>query len=100
MVPNADIFLTFNWMGQIEKEIKVFGTLEKMNEQEMEHFFKSKESNSKTGSWTSNNGGPIDDQELEKKLVPLYGEINIKESDPNWQAWRFIPENMMVFTKR
>jgi hypothetical protein len=30
----------------------------------------------------------------------LYGEINIEEGDPEWEGWRFIPENLMVFTKR
>jgi pyridoxine/pyridoxamine 5'-phosphate oxidase len=36
---NSDIFLTFSWMGPVEKEVKVYGTLEKIGSQEMEHFF-------------------------------------------------------------
>ena len=71
-----------------------------MNEHEMEHFFKSNNKDSKCGAWTSNNAGPISDKELEKKLVPLYGEISLKDSNPNWDGWRFIPENLVVFTKR
>ena len=66
----------------------------------MEHFYKSREKDANTGAWTSNTSAAIDDKELEKKLVPLYGEINVSESDPNWEGWRFIPENYMVFTKR
>ena len=100
VIANSDIFLTFNWMGPVEKEVKVYGTLERIGSQEMEHFFQSRDENSAKAAWTSDDSKPISNQDLESKLIPLYGEIKIKDGDPEWEGWRFVPENLMIFTKR
>jgi len=41
-------------MGPVEKEVKIYGTLEKIGTQEMEHFFKARDKDSAKAAWTSN----------------------------------------------
>jgi pyridoxamine 5'-phosphate oxidase len=97
--PNAS--LTFFWV-ELERQISVAGTVEKISREESENYFKSRPRGSQLAAWASNQSDVVADRaaleakwsEMEKKFpndVPL---------PPNWGGYVLKPERMEFWQGR
>jgi pyridoxamine 5'-phosphate oxidase len=97
--PNAS--LTFFWV-ELERQISVAGTVEKISREESENYFKSRPRGSQLAAWASNQSDVVADRdaleakwnEMEKKFpneIPL---------PPNWGGYVLKPERIEFWQGR
>ncbi|WP_428236136.1 pyridoxamine 5'-phosphate oxidase [Gracilimonas sp.] len=98
--PNAS--LCFLWL-QLERQVRIDGTVEKIPKEESEAYFKQRPYKSQLGALASNQSAEVPNREsLEKKFADLEakypeGEVPKPES---WGGYRVIPETIEFWQGR
>ena len=101
LADNPNAALTFYW-AELERQICVAGSVEKVPREESEKYFKSRPRGSRLAAWTSNQNGVVADRaaleakwsEMERKFpkdVPL---------PPNWGGFVLKPERIEFWQGR
>ncbi|MDQ2918328.1 MAG: pyridoxamine 5'-phosphate oxidase [Verrucomicrobiota bacterium] len=94
LAKNPRAALNFFWV-QLERQIRVNGTVEKTSRAESEEYFQSRPVGSQLGAWASHQSEVIPNRDaLEKKLSEVTnrfgtGPIPLPE---NWGGYRVVPE--------
>lgn len=85
--------LTFYWKD-LERQVRVEGTVEKVNAAESESYYKTRPLGSRVGAWASPQSRPLESRAwLEKRwdeLAKQYGEN--PPCPPHWGGYRVIPD--------
>ncbi len=98
---NPRACLLFYW-PQLWRQVRIEGAVEKVSDEESEHYFHSRPLGSKTGAWASNQSQPIGSRdELEKR----FQEFDLKFADnvprpPHWGGYRVKPETIEFWQGR
>lgn len=88
--------LTFLWK-EMERQVRVEGTVTKVSREESEAYFSSRPRNSRLGAWVSNQSQIITDREvLEKNMAELQARYLGEEVPlpPNWGGYMVKPETI------
>jgi pyridoxamine 5'-phosphate oxidase len=85
--------LVFFW-GELERQVRVEGAVEKVSREETERYFASRPRGSRLGAWSSNQSAVVGSrEELEKRLERLEEEYLDRDipAPPSWGGFRVIP---------
>jgi len=91
---NPAAALTFFW-GQLEKQIRIEGFVEKLSEKESDDYFSIRPPESQLGAWASHQSSPISSR---KELIDKYFELIIEfegieiPRPPHWGGFRLLPD--------
>ncbi len=102
LAQNPRAALNFLWV-QLERQIRINGTVEKTSRAESEEYFQSRPVGSQLGAWASHQSEVIPDRAaLENKLAELMkrfsgGPIPLPE---NWGGYRVVPETIEFWQGR
>jgi pyridoxamine 5'-phosphate oxidase len=99
---NSKASLTFFW-AELERQVRVTGTLEKVSDKESDAYFFSRPIGSQIGAWTSPQSEKIPDRIiLERKITELQEKFsNEKISRPqHWGGYRLIPHRFEFWQGR
>lgn len=91
------------WWGQLEKQILIEGTIEKVSEDESNGYFAARPRKSQLGAWASQQDAPLDNREqLELSFQKFEKEFEGKEipRPPFWGGFRLIPERFEFWQGR
>jgi len=90
------------WWGELERQVRIEGIVEKVTEQESDDYFHSRPRGSQIGAWTSHQSEEIEDrqvlEEQEKSLSKKFEQIEIIPRPPHWGGYRLKP-NYIEFWK-
>jgi pyridoxamine 5'-phosphate oxidase len=91
------------WWGELERQVRIEGRVEKVSSQESDAYFQSRPANSQLGAWASNQSQVIPTRQvLDRKLADLaeqYREQSIPRP-PHWGGFRVIPETIEFWQGR
>ena len=94
LAQNPSAALIF-WWAELERQVRIEGSVEKVAESESEEYFYSRPVGSQLGAWASQQSQVIDNREvLEHRLQELqeiYQNQNIPEP-PHWGGYRIVPQ--------
>lgn len=82
------------WWADLERQVRIEGRVEKVDDQESDAYFHTRPLNSQLGAWVSNQSQVIDRREvLEEKLAALQAQYQNREipRPANWGGFRVIP---------
>jgi pyridoxamine 5'-phosphate oxidase len=99
---NPKASLTFFW-GELERQIRITGTLEKVSEKESDDYFFSRPLGSQIGAWTSPQSQEITDRNiLEVKIKELEEKFSTQKiSRPShWGGYRLTPNRFEFWQGR
>ncbi|MCE5305583.1 MAG: pyridoxamine 5'-phosphate oxidase [Chloroherpetonaceae bacterium] len=95
MDENPNVAMIFFW-DDLEKEIRIEGTVEKISADESYEYFKTRPYTSKLGSWASRQSQPLSSR---FKLIREVAKLMVKYPNPNdvplppyWGGYRIKPE--------
>ena len=91
MNPRAS--LVFFWK-ELERQIRISGTVEKVSEEESDHYFSSRPKGSRIGAWASPQSSVISSREIiEEKVAALQQSFEGKDIPRplHWGGYRVIP---------
>lgn len=95
--------LVFNWL-QLQRQIRVNGSIVKLTKEESEQYFKSRPKGSQIGAWASPQSSVIPDRQLlEAKVVELNEKYKDEDSLPipdNWGGYLVQPESIEFWQGR
>lgn len=93
LIANPHAALVF-WWAQLERQVRITGSVEKISAQESDEYFHSRPFNSRLGAWTSNQSEIVSSrQTLEQRLQQLqakYKDLEVPRP-PHWGGFRVIP---------
>jgi pyridoxamine 5'-phosphate oxidase len=102
LITNPQASLVF-WWGELERQIRISGTVEKVSQQESDEYYYSRPFTSRLGAWASNQSQTIPNREvLEQKLEELkaaYPNQDIQRP-PHWGGFRVIPKEIEFWQGR
>lgn len=91
------------WWAQLERQVRITGSVEKISARESDEYFHSRPLNSRLGAWTSNQSEIISSREvLEQRLQELqekYQDLNIPRPS-HWGGFRVIPTEIEFWQGR
>jgi len=93
LIANPNAALVF-WWGELQRQIRIEGTVEKISEEESDNYFFVRPWESRLGAWASNQSEVISGRDiLEKRLTELKEEYAGREvpRPPHWGGFRLIP---------
>ncbi len=94
MEKNSSVCLLFYWK-EIERQVRIWGQIEKVSRQESEAYFKTRPYDSQLGAWASDQSTIIPDRNhLEQRfdeLMKKYPEGNVPLPD-FWGGYRVTPD--------
>ena len=101
LTENPNAALTFFW-SDLERQVCVAGTVEKLPLAESEAYFKSRPRGSRIGAWASNQSEPVPDRAfLESKWRALEKKFpNDVPLPPNWGGFILKPERIEFWQGR
>lgn len=95
--------LTFFW-PELERQIRIEGSIVKLNDQENDDYFYSRPRGSRLGAWASPQSQPIANrQELERMaqlLEAKYPEPQVIPRPPHWGGFRLLPDSIEFWQGR
>ncbi len=94
--------LTFFW-AELERQVRIFGKIEKLPEEESTAYFHSRPRNSQLGAWTSPQSQVIPDRSvLEQGFEELSQAYEGKEipKPEHWGGYRLTPESLEFWQGR
>jgi len=102
LLVNNKVALNFFW-GELERQIRIEGEVEKLSEQESDTYFDARPRESKIGAWASNQSETIKNRsELEDKVVFYEGKF--KDTDvprpPHWGGYIVKPTKVEFWQGR
>lgn len=98
---NPNAALTF-WWGDLERSVRVEGTVEKVSVEESTEYFLSRPRNSQIGAWSSNQSKPIanrDALQAQELAVQKRFEGAIPKPD-HWGGYRLVPSKVEFWKGR
>ncbi|MFK7947470.1 MAG: pyridoxamine 5'-phosphate oxidase [Saprospiraceae bacterium] len=99
LIDNPNAALVFNWLS-MQRQIRIKGTVKKMDRKQSEAYFQSRPKGSQIGAWSSPQSKVIDDRSiLENKKVALeteYQNTEILPCPPHWGGFLIEP-NVIEF---
>jgi len=91
------------WWGELERQVRIEGRVEKVSQAESEEYFASRPLGSRLGAWASPQSQVISSRAvLEDKIAELetkYDEETIPKP-PNWGGYRLIPTEIEFWQGR
>ena len=91
------------WWAQLERQVRITGSVEKISACESDQYFQSRPFNSRLGAWTSNQSEIISSREvLEQRLQELqvkYQDLDVPRP-PHWGGFRVIPAEIEFWQGR
>jgi pyridoxamine 5'-phosphate oxidase len=93
LIANPNAALVF-WWGELQRQIRIEGTVEKISEEESDNYFFVRPWESRLGAWASHQSEVISGRDiLEKRLAELKEEYAGREvpRPPHWGGFRLIP---------
>ncbi len=94
LAENNNASLLFYW-GELERQIRIEGKVEKVTEKESEKYFKTRPFKSKVGAWASNQSTIINSRlTIVKKFLYYLAKFHSKDIPlpPYWGGYRLVPE--------
>ncbi len=95
--------LNFNWL-ELERQVRVQGTVEKVSRQESETYFHSRPRGSQIGAWVSPQSQVIESRDvLEKRQQEFEQKFANEEKiplPPNWGGYRLTPTTIEFWQGR
>ncbi|MBC6417418.1 MAG: pyridoxamine 5'-phosphate oxidase [Prochloron sp. SP5CPC1] len=91
------------WWGELERQVRIEGTIEKVAPEESDQYFQSRPLNSQLGAWVSNQSQVIPSREvLEKRFEQLRLEYEGKTipRPPYWGGYRVMPKQFEFWQGR
>ncbi|KST67668.1 pyridoxamine 5'-phosphate oxidase [Mastigocoleus testarum] len=102
LIANPHAALVF-WWAQLERQVRITGSVEKISAQESDEYFHSRPFNSRLGAWTSNQSEIVSSrQTLEQRLRELqakYQDLEVPRP-PHWGGFRVIPAEIEFWQGR
>jgi len=95
---NPTAALVFFWK-ELERQIRIEGTVEKVSNEENDAYFNSRPAGSKIGAWASHQSAVIEYRQVIEQNVQKYTEIFDPENIPrpdHWGGYKVIP-NLIEF---
>ena len=99
---NPHAALVFFWK-ELERQVRIEGTVEKISEAESEAYFQSRPTGSKIGAWASAQSSPIANrEEIEKKYLNFSRQFNNTEipRPPYWGGYIVKPSKIEFWQGR
>lgn len=92
LAANPHAALVFFWK-ELERQIRIEGTVEKVSAEESDEYFNSRPTGSKIGAWASAQSAVIPYREVIEQNVQKYAEVFGTEipRPPHWGGYRVIP---------
>jgi pyridoxamine 5'-phosphate oxidase len=94
--------LNFFW-PEIERQVRVVGTIEKISEKESDTYFLSRPFSSQIGAWASPQSQEISDRTViegaQKRLEEEF-KVNSIQRPPHWGGYRLIPHRIEFWQGR
>ena len=95
LIDNPNAALVFNWLS-MQRQIRIQGTVKKMDRSESEAYFQSRPKGSQIGAWSSPQSQVIDNRDiLENKKTALeteYKNTEILPCPPHWGGFLVEPK--------
>ncbi|BAZ41696.1 pyridoxal 5'-phosphate synthase [Calothrix sp. NIES-4101] len=102
LTSNPQANLVF-WWAELERQVRIYGNIEKVSDQESDEYFYSRPLNSRLGAWTSNQSEVITSRDvLEKRFTELqnqYPDGDIPRPQ-YWGGFRVIPSEIEFWQGR
>lgn len=102
LIANPHAAIVF-WWAQLERQVRITGSVEKISAQESDEYFHSRPFNSRLGAWTSNQSEIVSSREiLELRLQKLQAEYQNSEvpRPEHWGGFRVIPAEIEFWQGR
>jgi pyridoxamine 5'-phosphate oxidase len=99
---NPECALLFYW-GDLERQVRVEGTVSRISEQESDAYFASRPRGSRLGAWASQQSRPVEHRSvLEERIRALEAEYEGREipRPPFWGGYRVEPEEIEFWQGR
>jgi pyridoxamine 5'-phosphate oxidase len=99
---NPECALLFYW-GELERQVRVEGTVSRISEQESDAYFASRPRGSRLGAWASQQSRPVEHRSvLEERIRALEAEYEGREipRPPFWGGYRVEPEEIEFWQGR
>lgn len=99
---NPQASLVF-WWAELERQVRIYGQVEKVSEYESDEYFHSRPLNSRLGAWVSNQSEVIENREvLEQRLQELQVKYENQEvpRPQHWGGVRVIPAKIEFWQGR
>jgi len=99
---NPQAALVF-WWAQLERQVRICGTVDQVSADESDKYFYSRPLNSRLGAWASEQSQAIASRDiLEQRLQEL--QLKYQNQDvprpPHWGGWRVIPREIEFWQGR
>lgn len=102
LAENPQAALVF-WWAELERQVRVIGSVEKVSESESDYYFESRPAKSRLGAWASNQSEIIASREvLEQRMQELQSKYENQEipRPPHWGGLRVIPTEIEFWQGR
>jgi pyridoxamine 5'-phosphate oxidase len=102
LAENPQASLVF-WWAELERQVRIWGRVEKVSENESDEYFYSRPFNSRLGAWASNQSEVIESREvLEKRLQELEAQYENQDvpRPRHWGGLRVIPTEIEFWQGR
>ncbi|MGF1672186.1 MAG: pyridoxamine 5'-phosphate oxidase, partial [Rivularia sp. (in: cyanobacteria)] len=102
LAENPQAALVF-WWAELQRQVRICGRVEKVNDAESDQYFYSRPFNSRLGAWASNQSEVIESREvLEKHLQELKAKYQNQDvpRPPHWGGIRVIPTEIEFWQGR
>ncbi len=102
LAENPQASLVF-WWAELERQVRIFGRVEKVSETESDKYFYSRPLNSRLGAWASNQSEVIESREvLTRQLQELQTKYHNQDimRPPHWGGLRVIPTEIEFWQGR
>jgi pyridoxamine 5'-phosphate oxidase len=99
---NPNAALVFFWQ-ELERQVRVEGTVEKVSEEDSDHYFNSRPEGSRIGAWSSPQSQVINDRTLLDDNYKKYQQQfsgSIIPRPPYWGGYRVVPEKVEFWQGR
>jgi len=99
---NPQAALVF-WWAELERQVRIFGRVEKVSENQSDEYFYSRPLNSRLGAWASHQSEVIESREvLERQLQELQTKYQNQDipRPRNWGGLRVIPTQIEFWQGR
>jgi len=101
LLQNPHASLVFYWK-EINRQVRVLGTVEKVSREESEEYFHSRPIGSQLGAWASKQSSVIGEGEIEERLAKYKHMFSVDSEGDNasiplpefWGGWRVIPKEV------
>lgn len=99
--PNAAISF---WWGELERSVRIEGTVTKVSDAESEAYFTSRPRGSQIGAWSSNQSQPVltrsQLQDQEQEALKQFGETGLVPRPAHWGGYRLNPTRIEFWKGR